>query len=136
MTIFKSGESAEQPRYSRMYVFWSLVWALSFIGVRYLVSQDLIDGDVAGVLAGLVPSFAALVAAWVFFKYLECADELQRLIQLKALAAAIACGAIAWPSFTLMDDLFNFEQSLSAFLPALIALVYVGAVFLGWRKYQ
>ena len=79
----------------------SLTWAGSLIGAALMLKQDL-----PGPIAWLVASIPTVAGIWAFFGYrrfLREADELQRMIQLHALALGFAAGWIAICGYSMFE---------------------------------
>ena len=70
-------------------------------------------------------------------RHLEGLDELQRKIQLEAMAMALGVGLVVGLAYSTLDvvDVIAVDAEIS-FLVILIALTYLGGVFIGRRKYQ
>jgi hypothetical protein len=73
----------------------------------------------------------------VFKHYLLGLDELQRKIQLDAMALSLGVGLVIGSSYELLEDikLITFEPEISHLI-ILMSLTYVVAAVLGHRKYQ
>lgn len=69
--------------------------------------------------------------------HLDGLDELQRKIQLEAMAMALGVGLVFGLAYSTLDvvDVIAVDAEIS-FLVILISLTYLGGVFIGRRKYQ
>jgi fluoride ion exporter CrcB/FEX len=70
-------------------------------------------------------------------QHLDGLDELQRKIQLEAMAVALGVGLVGGLAYSTMDitNVIPFDAEISN-LVMLISFAYLGAIFAGRRKYQ
>ncbi len=70
-------------------------------------------------------------------RHLQALDELQRTVQLHAMAWALGAGLVGGASWTLMErhGLIAFEAQIGHVL-ILMTLVYIVAIIVGTRRYQ
>ena len=70
-------------------------------------------------------------------QHLDGLDELQRKIQLEAMALALGVGLVGGLAFSTADvtDVIPFDAEIS-FLVILISVAYMIGIFMGRRKYQ
>jgi uncharacterized membrane protein len=70
-------------------------------------------------------------------QHLDGLDELQRKIQLEAMALALGAGLVGGMAYSTMDvtDLIPADAEIS-FLVILIAVAYMIGIYFGRRKYQ
>ena len=73
----------------------------------------------------------------VFKQYLQGLDELQRKIQLDAMALSLGIGLVLGSSYEMLEDikLIPFEPEIPHLL-IMMSLTYVVGTVLGNRKYQ
>lgn len=88
---FNSGNS-KQPKLA--FTAWSFVWAVSFLGVTWLLRGDNPPTGAAGWALALVPTVIGAVAVFSFLKFLRQADELMRRIQIEALGIAFGASLL------------------------------------------
>ena len=119
-------------RSERQMAGMTLVWALSLVGSTFLLTIERVSGPIAWLVAAL-PSIAAVFVLFAFLRFLQAADEVQRTIQLQALA--LACGG----GFFLITGYRQFEKLGAPATDDLLAVfpfLYVLGIFLGWRRYR
>ncbi len=88
----------------------------------------------------LAIAFSVLVGAGMLLankRNLQAMDELQRTIQLQAMAWSLGAGLVVGTAWTLLDrhDLVAFEAEIGH-LVAFMAVVYLIGTFAGLRRYR
>ena len=117
--------------------FWTGAWVLATAGAafgpRFLWDFNTLP-TVLGVLVHIGIGFGMIR---VFKQYLLGLDELQRKIQLDAMALTFGVGLVIGSSYELLEDikLIPFDPEIPHLL-ILMSLTYVVGAVLGHRKYQ
>jgi len=117
--------------------FWTGAWVLATAGAafgpRFLWDFNTLP-TILGVLIHIGIGFGMIRA---FKQYLLGLDELQRKIQLDAMALSLGIGLVLGCSYELLEDikLIPFEPEIPHLI-ILMSLTYVVAAVLGHRKYQ
>jgi len=117
--------------------FWSVAWVLATAGASF-GPKSLWDFNtlptILGVLVHIGIGFGMIR---MFKQYLLGLDELQRKIQLDAMALSLGIGLVIGSSYELLEDikLIPFEPEIPHLL-ILMSLTYVVGTVLGHRKYQ
>ena len=113
----------------------TLVWAVLFAGGKQLITNDLLPaGPIPWAVAAL-PSVAAILVLVEFVRFLRGADELQRVIQLQALALGFGGGFFFICGYSLFEPL-GAPPSQSADIVVIMPLLYVVGVLNGARRYR
>ena len=112
---------------------WVLASAGAAFGPRFLWDFNTLP-TILGVLIHIGIGFGMIR---VFKQYLLGLDELQRKIQLDAMALSLGIGLVLGSSYELLEDikLIPFEPEIPHLL-ILMSLTYVVGTVLGHRKYQ
>lgn len=138
--LFLTGDcgsvSERDRRNSRRYVASLIVWALSYLACTYLIAGETVTGGAAGWTIALLPSLTAAVAVGFFIRYLWNADEMQRLIELQALALAVFVGFITWPGLNLLKEMGVAVDDISEFQPMVMIMAYVAGTVLSRRQFR
>ena len=111
---------------------WLVTMAVSVFGPTIAWESKLMS------LVAVVVNVAAGIGMIVANKrHLNGLDELQRKIQLEAMAMALGVGLVAGLAYSTLDvvNLIAVDAEIS-FLVVLISLTYLGGVFVGRRKYR
>ena len=117
--------------------FWSVAWVLATAGVAF-GSKNLWNFNTwLTIIAVLIHIGLGLGMIRVFKQYLLGLDELQRKIQLDAMALSLGIGSVLGSSYEMLEDikLIPFEPEIPHLI-ILMSLTYVVAAVLGHRKYQ
>jgi len=117
--------------------FWTGAWVLATAGAafgpRFLWDFNTLP-TVLGVLIHISMGFGMIR---VFKQYLLGLNELQRKIQLEAMAFSLGVGLVCGLSYELLEDikLITFEPEVSHLI-ILMALTYMVGVIAGNRRYK
>ena len=117
--------------------FWTVAWVLATAGAafgpRFLWGFNTLP-TVLGVLIHISIGFGMIR---VFKQYLLGLDELQRKIQLDAMALTLGVGMVVGVSYELLEDikLITFEPEISHLI-ILMSLTFCIGIILGNRRYQ
>ena len=117
--------------------FWTGAWVLATAGAafgpRFLWDFNTLP-TILGVLIHIGIGFGMIR---VFKHYLLGLDELQRKIQLDAMALSLGVGLVIGSSYELLEDikLITFEPEISHLI-ILMCLTYCVGIILGNRRYQ
>ncbi len=111
------------------------VWIIVYLSARFLLEETRL-ADPLRLAAAFAPLFAFFWFVWVVQRALKGADELQRLIQLEALALAFPTTMVVMMTLGLMEIYHGGRLALPplrdlwAMLPALYAICVAVAY---WR---
>mgnify|MGYP001204756597 FL=1 len=117
--------------------FWTVAWVLATAGVAF-GSKNLWNFNTwLTIIAVLIHIGLGLGMIRVFKQYLLGLDELQRKIQLDAMALSLGIGLVLGCSYEMLEDikLIPFEPEIPHLL-ILMSLTYVVGTVLGHRRYQ
>ena len=129
--------TAQTKKNTKRLFFWSVVWVLATAGVTF-GSKNLWNFNTwLTIIAVLIHIGLGLGMIRVFKQYLQGLDELQRKIQLDAMALSLGIGLVLGSSYEMLEDikLIPFEPEIPHLL-ILMSLTYVVGTVLGNRKYQ
>ena len=129
--------------------FWSVAWVLATAGWAVISTSAFFEQIAFGsknlwnfktlliIIAVLVHIGLGLGMIRAFKQYLLGLDELQRKIQLDAMALSLGIGLVLGCSYEMLEDikLIPFEPEIPHLI-ILMSLTYVVAAVLGHRKYQ
>ena len=113
---------------------WMLIWLACFGGATWLIKGGLIAEGVVGWVVAALPTVVATGAILAYGRYLREADELQRKIQLQALALGFGVGLFFGFGYPLFELLGAPTASISD-VSVVIAFFYFVGLWLGRRKY-
>jgi hypothetical protein len=114
-----------------------LLWLALYFGVRFYLEAhpELSEGVRIGL--ALVPMPVFMAFGWSFIRSLRGADELERRIQLEALAVAFPLGLLLLTTLGLMQRAveLNFENWSYNHVWQLFAVFYIAGLMFARRRY-
>lgn len=112
-----------------------LGWALCFLAVTVLIREELLPDGAAPWVVAALPTLVGVFVLVAFSRFLRQTDELQRLIQLQALAIAFGGGWLVSTGYRLYERLgapsLDIVDNISA-----MAVLYAIAVVVAQRRYR
>jgi hypothetical protein len=136
-----SGESdawvARQMRTTMGLAAWTGAWVAS-LALAAFGPEAFWDGQVAPTVAAIVANVLIGVGMLLAHKrFLQSLDELQRSIQLQAMAWSLGAGLVGGMAWTLLDqfDLVSIEATIAQ-LVIFMGLVYLAACMVGALRYR
>ena len=132
-----SGSLEERTRQTTLHLgAWTAVWlvtlAVAVFGPTFLWDSKALS--LVAILVNVVAGAGMLVANK---RHLDGLDELQRKIQVEAMALALGVGLIAGLAYSTADivNLIAFDAEIS-YLVMLVSVVYLLGILVGRRRYQ
>jgi len=129
-----SGVSPSDRRNQRWILRLNLSWALAYIGAIQVLKRELVTGPVAWVVAA-VPAILGIIVVVVYGRFLRQTDELQRLIQLEALALGFGGSFFAFCGYAVFQRLGAPAMDITT-ATIIMVFLYLLGVFLGTRRYR
>jgi len=132
-----AGWAAANARNTRHLAYWTAAWvasqALAVFGPSHLWQSV----QTLTALALIVNVLMGIGMILAFKRHLNGLDELQRRIQLEAMALCLGVGLVAGMAYSTLTltDLVSFDAKISQ-LVMLMGLTYLVGVIRGHRKYQ
>lgn len=112
-----------------------LAWAVSALAVRRFLDADPPPSGALAWAAATLPPVVLLVAFALYGRFLREADELHRLIQLRALALGFGAGWLAVGCYPLFERLGAPSAAAEDYL-LVLAFFYSLGLFLGCWQYR
>lgn len=111
------------------------LWAVCFAGASQLLKRGLVTEGPLLWLVIAAPLLVSLVVIATFVRFLRQADELQRIVQLQALAVGFGGTFFAATGYRLFERIGATPADIGD-LALVMAFFYSAAVVLGWSKYR
>ena len=132
----RCGDTTPQDRRNLIRMLWTLAaWAVCFLGVTLSIKRELLPAGPISWAAATLPPILAVLAVIAYSRYLSEADELQRMIHLRALALGFAAGWIVLSGYPLFERL-GAPAADSGDFNFILALFYSIGILIGWRRYR
>lgn len=128
------GATPRQRRNTAMLVGAFFLWAIGFLGATWAITEGIFPGSLSWAIAA-VPIILGIVVLFSYRRFLRESDELQRQIQLEALALGLGVGWVAISGYPLFERLGAPAMDSGDYV-LIIALAYSFGSILGWRKYR
>lgn len=112
-----------------------LVWGILFAGGMMLIKHELLPAGPLPWLIALLPSVAGVFVLLEYVRFLRRADELQRLIQLQAMAWGFGGGFLAICGYSLFEQL-GAPSADAAGIVAVMPILYAVASLVGAWRYR
>jgi nicotinamide riboside transporter PnuC len=113
------------------------IWLAVYFAARYALTEIRM-GEVPRLAASFAPLFAFGWFVWVAQQAVKRADELQRLIQLQALAMAFSTAMIVLMTLGLLEIFHEGRLTLPPFrdLWALLPAIYAICLAVAWHRFR
>ncbi|HEX6322404.1 MAG TPA: hypothetical protein VFZ36_01660 [Vicinamibacterales bacterium] len=113
----------------------ALAWGMCFTGARYLLRHELVPGGAVSWLIAALPAVAGALLLAAYTRYLRDVDELQRAIQLQALAIGFGGGFLAICAYVTFEAL-GAPAADSFTLLAVMPVLYAAAMLAAAGRYR
>ena len=114
----------------------ALLWALSLGGTSWLAHQDYLTSNWILATCLLVHSALGIWMLLAFKHFLRQLDEMERKIQLDALALAVGVSIIGFSIYSILDLADLLPDLKAAYLVVLLALTYMLGIIKGRLNYR
>jgi hypothetical protein len=110
-------------------------WAALFVAASQLIKRDLLPAGAIPWVVAALPTVAGAFVILAYARFLREADELQRTVQLRALALGFGGGWFVMTGYRIFERLGAPPADGADFTLAL-AVCYSIGILLGWRRYR
>lgn len=124
-------------RNRRAVLLWSLAWSISWVGVTWALKSGWLASGAPGFVAALVSSCLGIGQALAYRCFLNEADEVQRKIEMEALALGFGVGVVGGMAYWLLELSGAVAASKTdlLYVLAVALMTYSAGVLLGKRRY-
>jgi drug/metabolite transporter (DMT)-like permease len=129
------GETPHDRRNRTRFAGTSLIWAICLVGASFLLTRELVPSGPTSWILATLPSLAAVFLLFRFQRFLQTTDELQRRIQLEALAIAFGGSFFIFTGYQVFQ-LAGAPVAELANLVVVMPLLYIAGVLIGRRRYS
>ena len=129
--------TAQTKKNTKRLFFWGVVWGLATAGLAFGPKNLWSFNTWLTIIAVLIHIGIGLGMIRAFKQYLLGLDELQRKIQLDAMALSLGVGLVLGCSYEQLEDikLIPFQPEIPHLI-ILMSLTYYIGIILGNRRYQ
>ena len=115
---------------------WIFAWATSLVVISYASKYDWYSSGLI-IATGLLIHVAIGIGMILAFRhFLTEADELQRKVQLDALALSVGVTIVAFSSFSLLAKAGVLPEMDTTGLIVVMSFAYCAGLLIGWRRYR
>lgn len=132
----RKGLPARDIKNANIANLWIFAWAISLIGISFMADRDWYSSPVIVAIGLAVHGGIGICMILAFRKFLAEADELQRKIQLDALALSVGVTILAFSISSLLAKSDVLPEMDTTGLLVAMSFGYCGGLLLGWRRYR
>lgn len=114
----------------------ALLWALSLGGTSFLAHQGYLASTWVVVICFILHGAIGIWMLLAFKRFLRQLDEMERKIQLDALALAVGVSIIGFSLYSILDLADLLPDLKAAYLVVLLALTYMLGIIFGRLSYR
>ena len=113
---------------------WLAIWLVSFAASTFLIKGEVVGEGIVGWIVAAIPMIVGLGAMLAYGRYIKEADELQRRIQLQALALGFGVAFFFGFGYRLLEKTGAPAAEISD-VAIVMSLFYFVGLWLGRRRY-
>ncbi len=114
---------------------WAIVWAASLALITFLSKYEWYSGFPT-IAAFTIQTGIGIGMIFAYIRFLKNLDEMERKIQLDALAISVGVTVVGFASYSILDKSGVVPDLKSSYLIAFMALVYMAAILIGRIRYR
>ncbi len=131
----RCGDSTPRDRRNSVRILWAVgAWGACFVGANQLLKKELVPAGIVSWLLAALPVITGIIVIFAYARYLRGADALQRMIHMRAIAAAFAMSWLAITCYPVFERIGAPTADTSTF-SALMAVTYSLGVLIGARRF-
>ena len=136
MTDNPSAYTTRNNRNNISYILWVIAWVGTMIAADKAMLYGWYSSDLVSILAIIFNAVLGLGVILAFMRMLKGMDDLQRNIQLNALALAVGVGFVGGFTYLLLATTELISEAEISDVLLLMSLAYMGTVGFGLAKYR
>ncbi|MFT5789879.1 MAG: hypothetical protein ACI8SJ_002000 [Shewanella sp.] len=114
----------------------ALMWALTLMISSYLAEEGMLDSPLTIAIAFGIHTIIGIAMLLSYQRFLIQLDEMERKVQLGALALAVGVAIISFSSYSILAKTGTLPPLNSSYLIALMALTYMVGIIKGRLAYR
>jgi len=115
---------------------WAIAWAASLAIISFISKYEWYSGTWPTFLACVFSSGIGVGMYLAYKRFLKELDELERKIQLDALASSVGVTLVVFGGYSILDKAGLTPELRASSLIALMALTYMAGIIVGRVRYQ
>ena len=111
--------------------FWLLAWAVTLGAVSYFSEYDWYSATWVKITGFSIHTIIGLGVIFAFKRFVNKADELERKIQLEALALSVGVTIVFFSSYTILQKSFGMIDLTPGYLITVMSFGYAVGLIIG-----
>ena len=130
------GLPARDIRNANIVNMWALAWVASLFLTSFLSDYEWYSSTIPTMIGLVIHAGIGLAMFFAYKRFLKELDEMERKIQLDALASSVGITVIGFSTYSILEKAGFLPDLNPSNLIVLIALTYMVAVIIGRVRYQ
>ena len=115
---------------------WTISWVVSLGLISFISKSQWYSSGFPTILAFTVQTVIGIGMLLAYVRFVKNLDEMERKIQLDALAVSVGVTVVGFASYSVLDMSGVVPDLKSSYLIALIALTYMAGILFGRIRYR
>lgn len=116
--------------------FWCLAWAVSLGVISYVSEDDWYSATWIKMTGFIIHMIIGVGMIFAFKRFVSKADELERKIQLEALALSVGVTIVFFSSYTILGKSIGMPDLSAAYLIVAMSLGYAIGLIIGRMRFR
>ena len=134
--IASKGLPARDIKNANRVNLWTFAWVLSLGAIIFLSDYEWYASALPTTIGFLLHAGIGVGMILAFKRFLTVMDELERKIQLDALALSVGVTIVGFSSYSILDKVGVVPELSPAYLIMLMALTYMAGIIIGKVRYR
>ena len=115
---------------------WAIAWAASLAIISFISKYEWYSATLPITMAFVFNSGIGVGMILAYKRFLKELDEMERKIQLDALASSVGVTLVVFGGYSILDKVGMAPELQASSLIVLIALTYMAGIIIGRIRYQ
>ena len=115
---------------------WAVAWAGSLAIISFISEYEWYSATLPVAVAFVINSGIGVAMILAYKRFLKELDEMERKIQLDALALSVGVTVVAFGGYSILNKAGMAPEMTASSLVVLIALTYMAGIIVGRIRYQ
>lgn len=130
------GLPARDIRNANLVNLWALAWAVTLALTSYLSDYGWYSSTIPTMIGFVIHTGIGLGMLFAYKRFLKNLDEMERKIQLDALAGSVGVTVICFSAYSILEKAGYLPDLKPSYLIVLISLTYMAGIIIGRVRYQ
>ena len=134
--IICKGLPARDIRNANLVNLWALAWAVTLALTSYLSDYEWYSSTTPTMIGFVVHTGIGIGMLLAYKRFLKNLDEMERKIQLDALASSVGVTVICFSAYSILEKAGFLPDLRPSNLIVLMAVTYMAGIIIGRVRYQ